>query len=435
MIRADLAQDAFWADDSPLGPPEDLPGHADNSHVSENGGKSKARWEDLAFFGGKPAFADPLHVGRPNLPSRAAFEAAVDEIWDSRCLTNNGPKVQQLEARFCEWTGARHAVAVSNATLGLQLVARALELEGEVIMPAFTFIATAHAFQWEGLRPVFCDVDPETHTLDPRRIPLHLTEETIAIAGVHLWGNDCGTRELAELAEANGLNLIFDAAHSLGCPPPRHLGDAQVYSLHATKLVNGFEGGVVATNSDLLAHRLRGMRNFGFADYDDVRMLGINAKMSEVAAAMALCGMDQLAEVVESNRRNAGAYEAAFEGLPGIRLVAPADKASTRQYLVCQVHEAEFGVSRDALMAVLWAEGVRARRYFFPGCHWSEPYRWDSPDAPQLLPVTERLCREVLVFPTGPSVDDAAIEAIGAIVRTAQAASRRIAESDLVQAA
>ncbi len=360
----------------------------------------------------------------------------VDQIWASGILSNNGPFVERLEARIAEATGARHAVAVCNATLGLQLVARALELEGEIILPAFTFVATAHAFRWEGLKPVFCDVCPEFHTLDPERAAGHLSEETVAIAAVHLWGNSAAAGELSTLAESNGLHLIFDAAHALGCAGPMTMGDAHVFSLHATKIASGFEGGVVTTNSDLLAHRLRALRNFGFAGYDDVRALGTNAKMSEISAAMALCSMDGIAETLDANRRNDRLYREAFGDLEGIRLFAPrCAQSSNFQYLVAQIDESAFGIGRDALMAALWAEGVRARRYFFPGCHWSEPYRWECPDAPDHLPVTERLCREVLVFPTGPNVSPEAIEAIGDVVRVAQAASRRLAEADLVLAA
>lgn len=397
---------------------------------------TKSRWEDLAVFGGEPAFAEPLHVGRPVLPDRAAFDAEMDSVWESGWLTNNGPKVQQLEEEFVRISGARHAVAVCNATLGLQLVARALDLDGEVVMPAFTFIATAHAFRWEGLRPVFCDVDPETHVLDPKRVPEHLSELTAAIVGVHLWGNDSSSTKLESLAAKNGVHVVYDAAHALGGAAPVSLGEAQVYSLHATKMVSGFEGGVVATNSDLLAHRLRAMRNFGFAGYDDVRSLGTNAKMSEASAAMALCSLRTLPATLEANRRNHELYREAFADRPGLALCDPANlKSGNRQYVVVRIDEAEFGVSRDALMTALWAEGVRARRYFYPGCHWSEPYRWECPDAPDHLPVTERLCREVLVFPTGPKVGSDEIETIGRIVAVVQAASRRIVEAGLPQAA
>lgn len=396
----------------------------------------KSRWDELAIFGGEPAFDEPLHVGRPNLPNKEAFLRAVGDIWDSKILSNNGPFVLELEKRFCDLAGTQHAIAVCNATLGLQLVARAMELKGEIILPSFTFIATPHAFTWEGLRPVFCDVDPISHTLDPSCVEPLITDDTCAIAGVHLWGNACNQNALGEIAKSNGLRLIFDAAHSLGTKRADFHCDAEVYSLHATKIVSGFEGGVIVTNSDLLAHKLRGLRNFGFAGYDDVRGLGTNAKMSEVAAAMAICGLDQLSELVATNRSNFESYAAALSEFDGIELQAPIDaKGANYQYVVARINESEAGLNRDALMRALWAEGIRARRYFFPGCHRAEPYYWENRDCLGRLLITEELCGDVLVLPTGSSIGEKEIEAIACLIRTCLAASRRIVELTAAQAA
>lgn len=396
----------------------------------------KSRWEELAIFGGEPAFSEPLHVGRPNLPDKAAFLQTIDKIWDTKILSNNGPFVQELEKRFCELTGAQHAIAVCNATLGMQLVARAMELRGEIIVPSFTFIATPHAFRWEGLCPVFCDVDPVTHTLDPGRVEELISEDTCAISGVHLWGNSCNSHALSEVAKSNGLRLVFDAAHSLGVTGSRLVADAEIYSLHATKLVSGFEGGIVVTNSDVLAHQLRSLRNFGFAGYDDVRGLGTNAKMSEVAAAMAICGLENLDSLVSTNKENFEAYGSAFDGLDGIAIQSPTDpEGSNFQYMVVCVDESRAGLSRDTLMNALWKEGVLARRYFFPGCHRAEPYRWECRDAVDRLAVTDRLCQEVLVLPTGTAVGEREVEVIGSLVRTCLDASRRINELMPAQAA
>ena len=396
----------------------------------------KSRWEELAIFGGEPAFPEPLHVGRPNLPEKAEFLRTIDEIWDTKILSNNGRFVQELEKRFCDLTGAKHAVAVCNSTLGLQLVARALELQGEIIVPSFTFIATPHAFRWEGLKPVFCDVDPVSHTLDPARVAELITEETCAVAGVHLWANPCDASALSDMTKPNGMRLIFDAAHSLGVKGSPLIADAEVYSLHATTVVSGFEGGMVVTNSDVLAHQLRSLRNFGFAGYDDVRGLGTNAKMCEVAAAITLCGLNNIEVLVEQSKKNFEAYGVAFEELEGISVQAPClPEASNYQNLVVRVDESEAGLNRDALMHALWAEGVRARRYFFPGCHRAEPYRWECREASDRLPVTDRLCEEVLVFPTSSSVDEDEIKVIGSLIRTCLDASRRIVEWESTRAA
>lgn len=400
----------------------------------------KSRWDELAIFGGEPAFGEPLHVGRPNLPDKAEFLKAIDRIWDTKLLSNNGPFVQELEARFCEMTGAEHAIATCNATLALQLVARGLDLKGEIIVPSFTFIATPHAFRWEGLKPVFADVDPVTHCIDPDSVEALITDETCAIAGVHLWGNLCDVERLESIAKRDGLYLVFDAAHALGCEGAAGrvgaFGDAEVFSLHATKLVSGFEGGMVTTNSDLLAHNLRSLRNFGFAGYDDVRGLGTNAKMSEPSAAMALCGLDGVAASIARNHENLVQYEQVLRDLPGVRVVPPAERiGANAQYIVVEIDEARTGVSRDRLAEALWAEGVRARRYFHPGCHRSDPYRWECRDAVGQLPVTETLCESVLVLPTGDSVGAEEIGVIGSLFETCLAASRRLSDRELAQAA
>lgn len=402
--------------------------------------RKKTVWNDLAIFGGEPAFTEPLHVGRPNLPDKAEFFSAMERIWDSKLLSNNGPFVQELEDRFRQLTGAAHAVAMCNATLAMQLVARGLDLRGEIILPSFTFIATAHAFRWEGISPVFADVDPRTHCLDPDQIEALITDDTCAIAGVHLWGNICDVEALESIAKRYGLYLLFDSAHALGCSGREGrvgaFGDAEVFSLHATKIVSGFEGGMVTTDSDLLAHNLRSLRNFGFAGYDDVRGLGTNAKMCEPSAAMALSGLNHLEASVEHNRRNFEAFREQMDGLSGIDVLPPANPdGSNYQYVVLDIDENVCGVSRDRLMEALWAEGVRARRYFFPGCHLCEPYRWECRGAASRLPVTDALSRRLLVMPTGSSVGDEEIATMGSILETCLAASRRLSDRELAKAA
>src|SRR4051812_19850552 len=217
--------------------------------------------EDFAIFGAPPAFAEPLHVGRPNLGDRGRLLERIGRVLDSRCLTNQGPYADELERRLAELLGVDHCVVTSNATSALELVARAMGMTGEVLMPSFTFIATAHALSWVGATPVFCDIDPHTHTLDPAAAEAALTPQTQGIVGVHLWGRPCDIEALTELAGARGLSLIFDASHALGCSyrgrPVGGFGTAEVFSFHATKIVNAFEGGAVATNDADLAERLR----------------------------------------------------------------------------------------------------------------------------------------------------------------------------------
>jgi dTDP-4-amino-4,6-dideoxygalactose transaminase len=388
---------------------------------------------DLAILGGTPAFAEPLHVGRPNIGDRARLLERINDLLDRRWLTNDGVYVQQFERAVAERAGVRHCVAMCNATVALEIAVRALGMTGEVIVPSFTFVATAHALQWQEITPVFCDVDPRTHTLDPARVEELITPRTTGILGVHLWGRACAVDALAEIAARRGLRLLFDAAHAFGCThrgrPVGGFGDAEVFSFHATKFLNSFEGGAVVTDDGELAARVRLMKNFGFADYDEVVYVGTNGKMNEAAAAMGLTSLESMDEFVAVNRDNYARYSAGLEGTPGISLLRydPAE-ASNYQYLVLEVDEAEAGIDRDTLQRVLHAENVLARRYFFPGVHRMEPYRSYFPQARLHLPQTERLARRVLSLPTGTAVGAPEIAAVCAIVRAAVAGSAQIAE-------
>ncbi len=227
---------------------------------------NKIRVTDLAIFGGEPAFAQPLHVGAPNLGERSRFLARVEDIFDRKWLSNGGPYVHEFERRVADVAGVRHCVATCNGTLALEIVIRALGLRGEVIVPAFTFVATAHALQWQEITPVFCDIDPRTHTLDPDGVEALITPRTSAILGVHLWGRPCAHDRLESLARRHRLTLLYDASHAFGCTyraqPIGGLGAAEVFSFHATKFVNACEGGAVVTNDDALAAKVRLMKNF-----------------------------------------------------------------------------------------------------------------------------------------------------------------------------
>jgi dTDP-4-amino-4,6-dideoxygalactose transaminase len=321
-----------------------------------------------------------------------------------------------------------------NATLALELVARALGMTGEVIVPSFTFVATVHALAWQGAVPVFCDVDPRTHCLDPERVEALITPRTTGIVGVHVWGRACDVDALADIAARHQLPLVFDAAHAFGCShraqPIGGFGRAEVFSFHATKFVNAFEGGAVTTNDDELDRKLRLARNFGFTDYDKVDALGLNAKMHEASAAMGITSIESMDDVIAINRRNMARYERGLSGLRGISLYrGDAGDRSNYQYVVVEVDAADASIDRDALVRVLHAENVMARKYFYPGCHQLEPYRSRWPDAGRSLPHTEALTSRVMCLPTGTAVADTDIDAICSVVRAA------IARSDEVRAA
>lgn len=338
-------------------------------------------------------------------------------------MTNNGPYVQEFERRLAEFLGVKHCIAMCNATIALEIVIRALGIKGEVIVPSFTFVATAHALQWQEITPVFCDIDPKTHNLDPDRVEAQVTPRTTGIIGVHLWGRPSNVQALTEIAERRNLKLIFDAAHAFGCAHNGTMiggfGDAEVFSFHATKFLNSFEGGAVTTNDDGLAAKIRLMKNFGFAGYDQVIYVGTNGKMTEVAAVMGLTTLDQIDEFITLNHANYTQYRNELNDLPGVSVISyDEQEKSNFQYIVAEIDEAVTEISRDQLMEILWAENVLARRYFYPGCHRMEPYRSYFPHAGLQLPETEKLTARVLVLPTGTSVGADDITKIVAIIKT-----------------
>ncbi|MDH5833035.1 DegT/DnrJ/EryC1/StrS family aminotransferase [Luteimonas kalidii] len=380
--------------------------------------RSKA---DLAINGAPPAFAEPLHVGRPNMGERDAFMRLATEIYDRRWLTNNGPLVQELEQRIGKRLGVRNCVAMCNGTVALEIAIRALGLEGEVIVPSYTFIATAHALHWQAITPVFADIDPTTHNLDPDAVRRMITPRTTGIIGVHLWGRPGPVDQLQDLADEHGLQLMFDAAHafdcSLGSRKVGGFGRCEVLSFHATKVFNTFEGGAVVTDDDELAEAMRLMRNFGFVGYDDVIHPGTNGKMPEINAAMGLVNLDAMPDFVEANRRNHRAYALGLNGIDGISLLGYDEcNDPNYQYVVIEVHD-DYPKSRDQIVAGLQAENILARKYFWPGCHRMKPYRDLYPHAGLLLPQTDRLAGSVLVLPNGSAISSDDIELVASAIR------------------
>jgi dTDP-4-amino-4,6-dideoxygalactose transaminase len=379
----------------------------------------------LAILGGLPTFTEPLHVGRPNIGDRARLLGRIKDMLDCRWLANNGPFVQELEHRIAEFLGVRNCIAMCNGTVALEIAIRALGMKGEVIVPSFTFVATAHALQWQEITPVFCDIDPRTHTLDTAQLERMMTPRTTGIIGVHVWGQPCAIGDIAQLAARRNLSVLYDASHAFGCnyrgQKIGNFGQAEVFSFHATKFFNTFEGGAVVTNDDDLAKRIRLMTNFGFAGYDNVIYLGTNGKMSEVSAAMGLTSLESLSDFITVNRMNYNEYRRRLVGIPGLRLhTYDESEECNYQYVVAELDEEEFGISRNMLVEVLHAENVIARRYFYPGCHRMEPYRSFFPHAGLLLPETEQVAKRVVVLPTGTSIGRAEIELICGIIRTAQ---------------
>lgn len=378
---------------------------------------------DLAINGAPPAFDEPLHVGRPNIGDRDAFLQRVNQILDNEWLTNNGPMVQEFEQCIATRLGVKHCIATCNGTIALEIAIRALGLEGEVIIPSWTFVATAHALYWQGIKPVFADIDPTTHNLDPEAVRRMITPRTSGIIGVHLWGRAAPIDELQTIADEHELKLMFDAAHAFGSTYKGQtigrFGACEVLSFHATKSFNTLEGGAVVTNDDELAETIRLMRNFGFKGYDNVIHPGTNGKMIEVCAAMGLVNLDSFDAIVESNRNNHVVYKQALADISGIRLLdyAPVEHNS-HHYIVLEMDEAR-AAHRDELIAALQAENILARKYFWPGAHHMLPYRDLQPHAGMMLAHTRTVAERVVVLPNSAN----AIPVVSQILRVLEPAT------------
>lgn len=400
---------------------------SDNFQTNAHPLKTIHQPADLAVHGARPAFLEPLHVGRPNIGNREAFLQRIGHILDNEWLTNNGPMVQEFEQRVAQRLGIKHCVAMCNATIALEIAIRALGLSGEVIVPSWTFVATAHALYWQGITPVFADIDPATHNLDPVAVRRMITPRTSGIIGVHLWGRAAPVDELQAVADEHGLTLMFDAAHAFGSSYKGQnigrFGACEVFSFHATKAFNTMEGGAVTTDDDDLADAMRLMRNFGFRGYDNVIHPGTNGKMIEVCAAMGLANLDDFDGIIEVNRRNHAAYRHALAGIPGIEVLEydPAEHNS-HHYVVLEIGT-QCPTSRDEIIAALHAENILARKYFWPGCHGMQPYRGLFPHAGLVLPNTIAVAARVLVLPAGTAIPAASIRTICDVIRTVASTS------------
>lgn len=365
--------------------------------------------DDLGIRSGQPAFSRALHVGYPNVGNRQRLLERINDILDRRWFTNNGVYVQEFERKIAQVIGVKHCIAVCNGTTALEIAIRAAGLTGEVIIPSFSFIATAHALQWQHLTPVFCDIDPQTYNLDPHQVNRMITRRTTGIIGVHTWGRPCAIDALSDIAARHKLTLLFDAAHAFGCShrgdPIGCFGEAEIFSFHATKFINASEGGAVVTNNDELASKVRLMRNFGFSGHDTVIHIGINGKMSEFSAAMGLTSLESQEEFSAANLRNYRWYQQELQGIPSVRLMPYDEKERNNfHHIVLEIDDEIAGISRDRLLKIFHAENVLARRYFFPGSHRMEPYRSMAADEVRSLPNTERLAARVITLPTGHAV-------------------------------
>ncbi len=377
---------------------------------------------ELAILGGAPLIEKTLHVGRPNIGNKKLFLEKADKILENAWLTNNGPFVREFEQKIQNRLKVKHCIAVCNGTIALEIAVRALEMTGEVIVPSFTFVATAHCLQWQEITPVFCDIDPSTFNLDHNKIEQIITPKTSGILAVNIWGRPCNIDLIQKIAHRHNLKLLFDSSHAFSCTHNGihigNFGNAEVFSFHATKFINTFEGGAIVTNDDTLAEKIKLMRNFGFSGMDNVIYLGTNGKMTEISAAMGITSLKSIDNFIEINQQNYKAYQHELNGIGGVRLI-PFKGQDNRnfQYITIEIDESVIGLPRDSVMKILHAENILARRYFYPGCHKMEPYCSLYPEAGKLLPQTERLSEKILCLPTGTSITHHHIRLICSLIK------------------
>ena len=377
-----------------------------------------------AAHGGQPLFPDGLPLARPSVADPESVATATRAILASGVLTN-GPFVRELEARAAAYLGVRHCVAVSSCTAGLMLVLRASDLSGDVVLPSFTFSATAHAVAWNGLRVAFADIHPDDLLLDPAAVARATGVRTSAIMATHTYGTPCDVEGLGEVARRNGIRLFFDAAHAFGSRRGGTMvggfGDAEVFSLSPTKVLIAGEGGIIATGDDALAERCRIGRDYGNPGDYDTRFVGLNARMSELHAATALASFEDLEERIAQRNQLAERYRSVLGELPGIGFptVTPGDR-STYKDLTILVDAEQFGMDAVAVAAALGAEGIQTRRYYSPPVHRQRAYRWLA-KANGPLPVTDRAAGQVLTLPLWHGMRDQQVDGVGhALARLAR---------------
>lgn len=362
-----------------------------------------------------------IYVTAPSLPPLEEFIPYLESIWESKWLTNNGQFHQQFEQALTEYLGVKYISLFTNGMIALQVGMQALRITGEVITTPFTFVATTHAIHLNGCTPVFCDVEPETFTLDPDKVESLITPHTTAIMPVHVYGNPCDHERLKKIADTYGLKLFYDAAHVFGVKKNGlsvvNWGDLSMLSFHATKVFNTLEGGALVTNDETLKKRIDLLRNFGFQDEVTVVAPGSNGKVDELRSAYGLLQLKYVDKEIEKRKGVSCSYRKQLAGVSGLRLLL--DQPDVRHnygYFPILVSEQAFGLSRDALYERLKANNVYARRYFYPLCSQFPTYRNLPSSLPGKLRVAEEAARQVLCLPISPDLGEDSVKRVVSLI-------------------
>ena len=368
----------------------------------------------------RQAVPEPVYVTQPAMPPLDEFIPYLQKIWNNKILTNGGPFHQQLEQALCDYLGVQHLALFSNGTLGLVTALQALRITGEVITTPYSFVATSHSLLWNGIKPVFADIDPHTLNLDPAKIEAAITPQTTAIMPVHCYGNPCDVQAIQKIADNYNLKVIYDAAHAFGVQDTggsvlRH-GDLSVLSFHATKVFNTFEGGAIICPDAKTKLRIDQLKNFGFVDEVTVVAPGINGKMSEINAAFGMLQLQHVEQALARRQAIDTAYREALENVPGIRCVQNSgQQVSNYSYFPIMV-QADYPMDRDALYQKLKDNGIFARRYFYPLITSFPMYRGMPSAHRDNLPVAAAAAQKVICLPIYPNLGDESINRITALI-------------------
>ncbi len=362
-----------------------------------------------------------IYVTQPSLPELKNFIPYLEEIWENKWLTNNGKFHNELEERLCEYLGVKYLSLFSNGTLALITALQTLRITGEVITTPYSFVASTHAIHWNGIKPVFCDIEPKYMTLDANKIESAITPKTTAILPVHIYGNPCDVEKISKIADTYGLKVIYDACHAFGVNLNNdsilNFGDLSVLSFHATKVFTTFEGGAIICHDSKTKKRIDFLKNFGFADEVTVVAPGINAKMNEVQAAFGLLQLKSIEEMLYKRKFIYELYKKILENIKGIHFIEYMDGVkSNYAYFPVFISEKEFGKSRDVIYDELKKQNIYTRKYFYPLISQFPSYKNLPSSNPINLPVAERVCMEVLCLPIYPALEDEDIKRITNII-------------------
>lgn len=363
---------------------------------------------------------DPIYVTQPFLPPLEEFLPYLEQIWDSKILTNGGPFHQQLESALCEYLGVEHIALFTNGTIALVTALQALRVTGEVITTPYSFVATSHSLLWNGIKPVFVDINPETLNLDPARIEAAITPHTTAIMAVHCYGHPCDVEAIQKIADTYNLKVIYDAAHAFGVQDEagsilRH-GDLSVLSFHATKVFNTFEGGAIVCPDEKTKTRIDQLKNFGHVGEVTVVAPGINGKMSEFNAALGLLQLKYIDQALARRKEIDAVYRDLLAGVKGIRcLQFGGEKVANYSYFPILV-EADYPISRDDLYHKLKENDIHPRRYFYPLISDFPMYRGLTSAHRDNLPVATAAAQKILCLPIYPALETAQIETITRLI-------------------